>query len=197
MNNINQLEPRRRRILEQTGALLTGHFRLSSGLHSQYYFQCARLFQYPEITEQIVAELAPYFAGEQPDVIITPAVGGIILGYELARSLHCRAIFTERQQDVMTLRRGFEIQQGEKVLIAEDVVTTGASVLEIKQLALFNGAEVKGFCSVVNRSGGKFSPPEKYVSWLTLELETFTPDTCPLCQQGLPLVYPGSRKVDK
>ncbi len=193
MTIITQIEPRKRQILEQTGALLTGHFRLSSGLHSQYYFQCARLFQYPDITEQIVAELAPSFAGERLDVIITPAVGGIIFGYELARALLCRSMFTERQQDVMTLRRGFELQQGEKVLIAEDVITTGASVLEIKQLVLSSGAEVKGFCSVVNRSGGKFSPPEKYVS---LELETFPPDNCPLCQQGLPLVYPGSRKVN-
>ena len=196
MNIFDKIEPEKKKILEQTKALLTGHFRLSSGRHSQYYFQCARLLQYPEITRQIAEELAQTFKEEQIDVVVSPAVGAIILGYELARLLGCRAVFTERQEGKMTLRRGFEIYPGENVLIAEDVITTGGSVLEIKELLIHHRqVKIKGFVAIVDRSRGKFKPEERFVKWLTLELENYTPEECPLCKKGLELIYPGSRTL--
>lgn len=195
MNIFDQIEPEKKKILQETEALLTGHFRLSSGRHSQYYFQCARLLQYPEITHRIAEELAQVFKKDQIDVIVSPAIGAIIWGYELARCLGCRAVFTEREDGRMTLRRGFEVHPGEKVLIAEDVITTGGSVLEIKQLLVNDiQAEIKGFVAIVDRSKGGFKPQEQFVKWLTLDLENYPPEECPLCKKGLPLIYPGSRK---
>ncbi len=195
MNLLDSIEPHKRDILQKTNALMEGHFRLSSGLHSQYYFQGARLMQYPLHTAAIAAELAEPFRDKDIDVVISPAVGAIILGYEMARELSCRCVFAERVDSSMALRRGFELHDGERVLIAEDVTTTGGSVMEIRDLVIAAGADVVGFCAIVDRSGGTFSPPEPFIKWLTLEIETFPPEQCPLCKKDIPVVYPGSKKT--
>ena len=194
MNLLETIPPAKRRFLEQTGALLQGHFRLSSGLHSQYYFQCARLLQYPDITHEIAGQLAEPFSKDRIDVVISPAIGAIVLGFEAAKILRCRSLFTERVENKMALRRGFVLQPGEKVLIAEDVTTTGGSVVEIAKLVKETRGEVKGFCAIVDRSGGTFSPVEPFVSWIELPIETYPPEACPLCKNSIPIIYPGSRK---
>ncbi len=195
MSLIDKIDPAKQEILEQTGALLSGHFRLSSGLHSAHYFQCARLLQFPPITARIAEDIATPSKDLKIDVVISPAVGGIVLGYEIARVLGCRGIFTERKDEKMTLRRGFVLEAGENVLIAEDVITTGGSVVEIKDLVQAVGAELKGFAAIVDRSGGTFFPTQPFSRWISLQVETFEPQDCPLCKKGIPLEYPGSKQI--
>ena len=195
MSLIDKIESKKRLILQETGALMEGHFRLSSGLHSQYYFQCARLLQYPMYSEQIARYITPHLQCHDIGAVISPAIGAITFGYEIARVLKCRAIFAERVDGVMMLRRGFELIPGEQVIVAEDVTTTGGSALEIKDLAVSAGAQVKGFCAIVDRSKGSFQPEQPFAKWLTLDLETYKPEDCPLCKQNIPLIYPGSRKT--
>lgn len=184
----------KKEILAKTGAFLEGHFQLSSGLHSKYYFQCALIMQFPDITEMICKDQAKIFSGIKIDKVLSPALGGIIAGYEMARALKCKSIFAEREEGKMTLRRGFQIAHGENVLIAEDVTTTGGSVLELVQIVRKNGGNVVGFTAFVDRSGGKFKPAEKFVSWFQMELENYQPTSCPLCKDGITLIKPGSRK---
>ena len=184
-------------IFKETGVMLTGHFQLTSGRHSDHYMQCAQLFQYPEYSEMMCAELAEYFRNEKIDLVAGPAVGGIIIAYETARALKVRNIFAERQNGVMTFRRGFAVQPGERVLVTEDVVTTGGSVREVIELVRAAGGEVVGVGSIVDRSNGQvdFGVPFKAV--LSMEVLSWEPEDCPLCKQGSAAVKPGSRNLNK
>lgn len=180
-----------RALLEETGALLTGHFRLSSGLHSPNYVQCARLLEHPRharaLGEAIAARL------KDVDRIVAPALGGVIVGYTVAQALDVPFVFTERKDGAMTLRRGFGIREGERVAIVEDVVTTGKSTLETVDVITRQGGNVTGFASILNRSG-KANPFDRpYEALLDLELATYPEDACPQCSQEVPLDAPGSR----
>ncbi|WP_031516150.1 orotate phosphoribosyltransferase [Desulfofalx alkaliphila] len=181
-------------IFQQTNAMLEGHFRLTSGMHSNQYFQCAQVLQYPNHCEKLCRELARRFDGVQIDTVIGPAMGGILVSYELARALGVRNIFAERENGKMTLRRGFSIKPGEKVLVAEDVITTGGSVREVMDVVRSLGGEVVGVAVLVNRSGGKAHLGVQTEALITTSVVTYQPDNCPLCKQGIPVVKPGSRK---
>ena len=180
-------------IFRKSGALLEGHFILSSGLHSASYFQCAQVFQYPEHAEILCSELAAHFRSYHVDTIVAPAVGGIVTGYETARLMGVRSIFTERVQGEMTLRRGFSVSPGENVLVVEDVTTTGGSVREVIDVMQKNQARVVGIGAVVDRSGGAIDFGVPYHALLQMQVETFDPDVCPMCAKGGQAVKPGSR----
>lgn len=181
-------------ILKETGALLDGHFLLSSGRHSNKYAQIAKLLQYPDKAAEVLKPVADMLRDLKIDVVVGPAMGGIVVAYELGRQLGVRAIFTERENNVMTLRRGFEIHKGERVLITEDVVTTGKSSKETADVIESMGGVVLGIASVVNRSQTEIFCP--VYSAIRLDIENFDPEECPLCKQGIPYVKPGSRKFD-
>ncbi len=187
-------------IFKQTGALLEGHFQLTSGLHSNQYFQCAKVLQYPEHCELLCGELAQHFRDASLDVVVAPAMGGIVVAQEVGRQLHKRTMFTERKDGEMLLRRGFEIKRGERVLVCEDVVTTGGSVLEVINIVGRNGGVVAGVGYIVDRSGGRvqfpIGPGGKQRSVLTMDVVSSTPESCPLCRAGVPVVKPGSRGND-
>ena len=183
------------RIFKQTGLMLEGHFLLTSGRHSNRYMQCAKLFQYPEYSEMICKDLADRFAGQKIDMVVGPAVGGIIMSYEMARQFKVPNIFAERENGAMTLRRGFSITEGAKVLVVEDVVTTGGSVREVMDIVAEAKAEVVGVCVVVDRSGGKIDFGVPFEAAYETEIQSYEPSQCPLCEQGLELVKPGSRKL--
>ena len=187
-------------IFQKSGALLSGHFRLSSGLHSGKYLQCALVLQYPDLAEQLCGQLACEFKlpGSKINAVVSPAIGGIIVGHEVAKVLGCRALFCEREEGKMKLRRGFEIGRGERVVIVEDVITTGGSVKEIVEIVKGMGGEVEGIGAIVDRSKPSFSDelatlnlPLK--SLLRIDIETYSPEECPICKQGFPLEKPGSR----
>ncbi len=182
-------------MFKDTDALLEGHFLLTSGKHSSKYLQCAKILQYPNLADAICKDLAKNFVGQEIDVVIGPAIGAIILSYELARQLNCRSIFAEREDGIMKLRRGFKIEEGEKVLVVEDVITTGGSVKEIIEIVKENGGEIVGVAGIIDRSGGKVDLGYPLKTLLTLEIETYEPDDCPLCREGIPIVKPGSRKM--
>jgi orotate phosphoribosyltransferase len=183
-------------IFNKTGALLHGHFLLTSGRHSDQYFQCAKVLQFPNYTSEVCSPLVNYFESFIIDTVIAPAMGGIIVGYEVARQLGKRSIFTEREDNKMTLRRGFSISENEKVLVCEDVVTTGGSVFEVIEVVKSFGAEVIGVASIVDRSNGKVDFGLPYKSSLKLNVVSYTAEECPICKENkLPLVKPGSRKV--
>lgn len=181
------------KIFESSGALLTGHFLLSSGLHSPHYFQCAKVLQYPKYTEQLCREIVNNVKNDTIDCVISPAVGGLVVGQECARQLGCRAIFAERENGVMTLRRGFEILHDERIFIVEDVVTTGGSVKEVIELVKGVGAEVIGVGFIVDRSNGKKLFDEPAYSVFQMDVVTHKPEKCPLCKEDIPIVKPGSR----
>jgi len=181
--------------LEKTGVLQTGHFLLTSGKHSNKYMQCAKIFQHPDISTEIAKDLAEKYDGYDIDIVIGPAIGGIILAYEVARQLEVRALFAERENGVMTLRRGFEIKPGSRVLVVEDVITTGGSVKEVIDVVRSAGGEVVGVASVVDRSGGKAIFDVPFKSVIRIEIETFEPEDCPLCKSGSAAVKPGSRNI--
>ncbi len=184
------------KIFESTGALLNGHFLLTSGRHSDRYFQCAKVLQYPEYTSQVCSVLSEFFSQFEIDTVIAPAMGGIIVGYEVARQLGKRSIFTERENNIMTLRRGFSLSENEKVLVCEDVVTTGGSVFEVIEIVKSFKAKVIGVASIVDRSNGKVDFGFPFISSLKLDVISFTADECPLCKENkIALVKPGSRKV--
>lgn len=183
-------------LLRATGALLEGHFLLSSGLHSPRYIQCARLLQYPWHAEAIGRALAERVRAFAVDVVVGPALGGILVAHELARALGVRAMFAEREGPGLALRRGFALAPGERVLLAEDVVTTGGSLLETAEVVAQHGGEVvAAACIVDRRHPEKEVLPFPLVSLIRLFLETYAPDTCPLCQRGIPLEKPGSRPL--
>ncbi|MGI5838393.1 MAG: orotate phosphoribosyltransferase [bacterium] len=182
-------------ILKETGVLLEGHFRLTSGRHSGRYLQCAQVLKYPEYSEKIGAEIASRFTGTDIDVVVGPALGGVIIAYEVARALGKKTMFTERENGKMKLRRGFAIQPGEKILVVEDVITTGGSVNEVMEIIVGDGGQVVGVGVIVDRSAGKINFGVPTHSLVSLEIESYSPAACPLCLQGLPLVKPGSRTV--
>lgn len=182
------------KLFETSGALLSGHFKLSSGLHSGNYLQCALVLQYPEIAERLSKELAKKFSGEKIDVVVGPALGGVTLAYEVARALGVRGLFTERQNGVMVLRRGFSISKGEKVLVVEDVITTGGSTREVIDVIKSFGASVAGVGSIIDRSGEKIDFKAPFYSLAKVSVETFEERDCPFCKKNIPVTKPGSRK---
>ncbi|MCL2527231.1 MAG: orotate phosphoribosyltransferase [Defluviitaleaceae bacterium] len=188
MNKVEQ-------ILVETGALLNGHFQLTSGRHGQQYMQCAKVLQYPEHTAYIAEVIAQGFQGQEVDIVLAPAIGGIVMGYELARALKAKSLFVERENGEMTLRRGFEIPKGAKVVIAEDVVTTGGTTKEVIEIAKAHGAEVVGVGIMVDRSGGQVDLGAKVVAAYSKAIVSYTPEECPLCKEGVEIVKPGSRKI--
>lgn len=182
-------------IFIKTEALLSGHFLLTSGRHSDRYFQCAKVLQYPQYTEMICSALYNFFKNDKIDTVIAPAIGGIVVGQEVARQLNKRFIFAEREDKSLSLRRGFTIEKGENVLVCEDVVTTGGSVFEVMDIVKQNDANVVGVGMIVDRSAGKVDFGVKQASSLRLDVVSYEPSDCPLCKQNLPLIKPGSRKI--
>ncbi len=181
-------------LFRQTGAYLSGHFRLTSGLHSPEYLQCALVLQHPAHAEQLGRDLAARMNVEA-DVVVAPAVGGLIIGHEVARALNARFLFTERDTEgKMTLRRGFTVTAGERAVVVEDVVTTGGSSREVVDLLRAAGVNVAAAGSIIDRSGGAADLGVPRVALETLLVTAYTPEDCPLCRQGLPVVKPGSRK---
>lgn len=175
------------------GALLDGHFLLSSGLHSAGYLQCALVLQNPPQAEALGRALAEKLRSHRPTVVLSPAIGGLIIGHEVGRALGVRAIFAERQEKKLTLRRGFSLSAEDRVLVIEDVVTTGGSTRETMVVAEAAGATVVAAGAVVDRSGGSSDLAVPFEALLTLRLATFEPALCPMCAQGQPVVKPGSR----
>jgi orotate phosphoribosyltransferase len=179
------------------GALLEGHFLLSSGLHSPRYLQCARVLMDPALAARLCAELAgrllPLLGGKAPGAVVAPALGGVLVAHEVARALGCRGLFTERQDGAMTLRRGFTLEAGEPVVVVEDVITTGGSTREVMDAVETRGALVVAAGSLVDRSGGKVDLGVPRRSLLELEVPTYAADACPLCAAGSKPEKPGSR----
>jgi orotate phosphoribosyltransferase len=184
-------------LFRQTGAYMKGHFRLTSGLHSSEYMQCALVLQYPAHAERLGKEIAAHLKSNGDiSVVVSPAVGGLIIGHEVARALGARFIFTERDAEgKMTLRRGFTVQPGERAVVVEDVVTTGGSSREVVDVLRAAGADILAAASIVDRSGGHAELGVPRIALATLKVVSYTPDDCPLCREGVPVEKPGSRKV--
>lgn len=182
-------------IFKKSGALLEGHFLLTSGRHSNVYFQCAKVLQYPEYTEALCSIIAAKFKNTDIDTVISPAMGGIIVGQETARLLNKRSIFAEREDKALTLRRGFSLKEGEKVLVCEDVVTTGGSVFEVIEIVKNAGAVVAGVGFIVDRSNGKVDFGYPQISTMKMNVISYDASECPMCKEGTPAVKPGSRKA--
>ena len=186
-------------LYRRSGALLEGHFRLTSGLHSPGYLQCALVLQHPQHAEALGRAIAERTRDLRPTVVLSPALGGVVIGQEVARALGVRAIFAERQDGALMLRRGFVVGENDRVLVVEDVLTTGGSTRETMEVARAAGGQVVGAASIVNRSPSTSSgqPPGgvdvPYVALLELALPVYEPGKCPLCAQGMPVVKPGSR----
>jgi orotate phosphoribosyltransferase len=185
------------RVFEERGALLQGHFLLSSGLHSPRYLQCARVLMDPALATLLCAALArrlePHFEGVRAGAVVAPALGGVLVAHEVARALGCRGLFTERQDGAMTLRRGFTLDAGEPVVVVEDVITTGGSTREVLDAVRGRGARVLAVGSLVDRSGGKVDLGLPRESLLRLEVEAWPAESCPLCAGGSRPEKPGSR----
>lgn len=185
-------------IFLKADAFLEGHFLLSSGLHSPYYLQCAKVLQYPEYAEVLCKELARKIENltVEYDFVIAPAIGGIIVSYETARHLGVRGVFAERVDGKLTLKRGFKIEPGERAIVVEDVVTTGKSTKETVEVVKQHGGEVVAVGSLVDRSGGKANFGVPFETLWRLEVPVYKPDACPICKEGkIPLVKPGSRNI--
>ncbi|MEK6303942.1 MAG: orotate phosphoribosyltransferase [Acidobacteriota bacterium] len=193
-NESGEVSERLLAIFQETGALLEGHFQLTSGLHSPRYLQCALVLQHPLRAEWIGMAISSRFGDERVSAVVAPAIGGIIVAYETARALGTRALFSEREAGVMTFRRGFRLDPGERVLVVEDVVTTGGSTRETIDAVRSAGGLVVGAASVVDRSGGAVDLGVRREALLTLEVPAYEPAECPLCKQGTPAIKPGSRK---
>ena len=183
-------------MFRKSHALMRGHFELSSGLHSGHYFQCAQVLQYPEQAKVICGEIARRFRASTPTVVTGPAAGGIIVAYEAARQLRARAMYTERVDAEMQLRRGFTVTKKDRVLIVEDAITTGESARKVAQLIEAYGAKVVGIAAIVDRSSGKkrLFPGRRFVRLFALAFETFSPHECPLCSEQIPVTRPGRVK---
>jgi orotate phosphoribosyltransferase len=182
-------------LYRRSGALLEGHFRLTSGLHSPGYMQCALVLQHPQHAEALGRLIADRVRHLRPTVVLSPALGGVVIGQEVGRALGVRAIFAERQDGKLSLRRGFTLEANDRVLVVEDVMTTGGSTRETIDVAKAAGGQVVGAASIVNRSGGALQFDVPYDALLEIALPTYEPDTCPLCAEGRPVVKPGSRAV--
>lgn len=185
------------KLFRSSGALLEGHFKLSSGLHSPGYLQCALVLQHPQHAEALGRALASALQSGPPSgrltAVLSPALGGVIIGHEVARALGVRAIFAERQDAVLVLRRGFHLSPTDRVFIIEDVLTTGGSTRETMAVARAEGATVVGAGAIIDRSGGHAGLDVPFHALVTLSLPTYPPEACPLCAQGRPVVKPGSR----
>lgn len=177
----------------ESGALLEGHFLLRSGLHSNRFFQAALVMQYPRLAEPLCAALAAQVMALGAETVISPAVGGLIVGQEVARALGVRAIFADKEEDTLVLKRGFTLRPGELVVIAEDVVTRGGRVQQTVDLVRAHGARPVAIATLVDRSAGAARFDLPFHSLLKLELATYPPEGCPLCQAGIPLARPGSK----
>lgn len=186
------------KIFEENEALLTGHFLLSSGLHSNRYLQCALVLQHPAVAEKLCSTLAAKARADARigaiDLVIAPALGGVIVAHETARALGVRALFTERQERAMTLRRGFAIKPGERCLVVEDVVTTGGSTREVMEVVAALGGVTAGVGSLIDRSGGSVVPGVPRHALAVLEAPTYNPAKCPMCREGSTAIKPGSRQ---
>ena len=185
------------KMFKDSGALLEGHFVLTSGRHSPSYFQCAKLLQHPKYLESLSSAIAENFKSEEIDFVISPAVGGIVLGTEIGRILKKRTIFAERQSGQMTLRRGFEIRSNEKALVVEDVVTTGGSVKEVMNLVELYGGIICGVGVIVDRSNGSVNLHENQLSLASLEVKSYDPSELPSSLANIPIQKPGSRSLVK
>ncbi len=180
-------------LMKELSALHNGHFLLSSGLHSDTYFQCAKILQFPELARELGAAMGDFFTDTPHDLVVSPAMGGILIGHEVARALGRRFVFSERKDGLMMIRRGFEIEEGEKVIIVEDVVTRGTSLLEVIKCVEDAGGVVTGLTSIIDRTGGEVELPMPLHSLARVKVETFQPENCPLCASGVEVVKPGSR----
>lgn len=187
-------------ILEQfrnSDALLDGHFILSSGLHSSQYLQCALALQYPTDAAKFARAIAEKLAAEEFDTVASPAIGGLVIGYETARALNVRFIWTERQDGVMTLRRGFSVKEGERILVVEDVITTGGSTRECMEVLEKHGAKIVAAASIIDRSNGAADVGVTRIALATLDVPVYAPEDCPMCHRGIEAVKPGSRTAEK
>lgn len=187
-----------KQLLIDTQAILEGHFLLTSGLHSPMYVEKFNVLQHPKYTEKLCQELAERFRDQNVELVIGPMTGGILLAHEVGKALGTCAIFTEREKGVMTLRRGFKIEPGTRVLIVEDIVTTGGSVQEVVNVVNNSGGEIVGVGLLVNRSGGKAEfgvPHEKVQALLNLTVPTYKPEECPLCHDGVAMTERGSKHI--
>lgn len=189
MNQTEVLERFRR-----TGALLEGHFILTSGLHSTQYLQCALVLQYPTEAEALGRTLADKFRGQAIETVAAPAIGGLIIGHEVARALGARFIWTERESGRMTLRRGFSVRRGETAIVIEDVITTGGSTRETIEALVTRGARVIGAASIIDRSAARADVGVPRVALATFDVPALDPSACPLCAQGISAIKPGSKK---
>ena len=182
---------------EEHGALLRGHFLLSSGLHSDAYLQSELIMQDPANAKKVISGLKDVLKDLDFTTIVSPAIGGIRFGYELASQLNKRSLFTERVDGVMTFRRGFTLQKGEKVIVAEDVVTTGKSTKECIKAIEDAGGVVVGIASIIDRRSGKAGFNVQFYPLATIEVKSYSAEECPMCKEGLPCVKPGSRVFAK
>ena len=183
-------------IFKETDVLRHGHFLLTSGRHSDSYMQCAKLLRYPNYTEEIIKGLAEEFKQDKIDIVIGPAIGGIIISYEFARQLNAISYFAERENNIMTLRRGFTIPRGARVLVVEDVITTGGSVKEVINIVEEQGGIVVGVSVLADRTDGKIDFGKKLISAFSSKISSYTADECPLCkEENLPLEKPGSKNL--
>ena len=180
-------------LFRQSGALLEGHFRLSSGLHSDRYLQSALVLQHPDLAERLGRAIALRTAHLEPTAVLSPALGGIVIGQEVGRALHVRALFAERQDGVLALRRGFTLSASDRVLVVEDVITTGGSTGETIVVAEAAGATIAGAAAIIDRGGNRDRLNVPLHSLVRLEIAAYPPDSCSLCTTGMPVVKPGSR----
>jgi len=179
-------------LLEKAEGVLHGHFCLTSGLHSDIYFQCAKLYQYPDITEQLGKKLANQLENVEFDTIVAPAIGAVIIGYETAKQAKKRNLFVERKDGVMQLRRGYSLKKGERVVIIEDVITTARTIKETIEAIKDYEVEIAAVGCIVDRTKGQ--TPYNIKSLMQIDPVTYEPDNCPLCKEGIPVVKPGSRE---
>lgn len=191
-NSMNYLEHFR-----QTNALLEGHFILSSGLHSPKYLQCALALAYPADAAKFGRAIAEHFTDAKIETVASPAIGGLVIGYAVANALNVRFIWTERQNGEMTLRRGFSVRENERILVVEDVITTGGSTRECIEALEKNGAKVTNAASIIDRSGGAADVGVPRIALVSLEVPSYKPEDCPLCREGTEAVKPGSREAIK
>ncbi|HOJ77625.1 MAG TPA: orotate phosphoribosyltransferase [Bacillota bacterium] len=181
-------------IFRETKVLREGHFKLASGKHTKKQLQCALLVQYPNFNERVCEDLARRFKGVEIDVVVSPAIGGILVGYEVAKCLGVRAVFTERENGKMTLRRGFNIEDDENVLVISDVLITGSAINEVIEVIKERGANLCGVGVLVDRSNGKISFGTRKEALYTTEFETWDPEECPICGAGIPFTKNGTHR---
>lgn len=184
-------------IFRERDALLEGHFILSSGMHSNRYIQCALVLQYPDIAEQLCSALAAQLRSFPASVVVAPALGGVLVAHEVAKALGVRALFTERQNGIMVLRRGFALTPGEPALVVEDVITTGGSTRETMKCVEDAGGKVSAAGALIDRSGGAADLGVPKSALVTLTVQNYDPTNCPLCKSGIPATKPGSRQPSR